>query len=149
NPGFPAQVGASLYQDGSLFHDTYFRGIEKILDWTEEQIVLSCRSPKVPAQDQGQFPVHSINTFFADIQYQGMVIWVQRYYEGAKSLPLQTNSATIYRSIPFDQEFLVHIKIVAHNEFKIIADCTVFDQQGQVYMLTEGATVTASKQLTW
>ena len=85
--------GAVLYQDGSLFHDTYFRGIDRILDWNESQMILACRAPQVPLAEQGQFPVSSVNTFFADIQYQGMVIWVQRYFDGAKSLPLQTEKS--------------------------------------------------------
>ncbi len=156
-PGFQARLsgsyastdGATLYRDGSLFHDTYFRGIEKILDWTEEQIVLRCRAPQVPPADQGQFPVRSVNTFFADIQYQGMVIWVQRYKDGAKSLPLQTDSATLYRPIPFDKELLVHVRVVESSDFRMVADCTVYDEAGTVYMITKGAAVTVSKQLEW
>jgi len=141
--------GAKLYQDGSLFHDTYFRGIEKILDWTEKQVILTCRAPQVPLQDQGQFPVRSVNTFFADIQYQGMVIWVQRYKDGAKSLPLQTDSATVYRPVPFGKELLVHVQVVESSDFRMVADCTVYDDQGAVYMITKGAAVTVSKQLEW
>ena len=141
--------GAVLYQDGSLFHDTYFRGIEQVLDWNEEQMILSCRAPQVPVAEQGQFQVSSVNTFFADIQYQGMVIWVQRYFNGAKSLPLQTEEATIYRPIPFGKELLVHIKILENNEFKVVADCTVYDEEGHAYLITKGATATISKQLEW
>lgn len=142
-------LGHVLYEDGSLFHGKYFQGIEKILDWNESQIVLSCRAPEVPLADQGQFPVISVNTFFSDIQYQGMVIWVQKYKDGARSLPLQTNSATLYQPIPFDKELLVHVKIVESDDFKMVADCTVCDAEGKVYMVTEGATVTVSKQLEW
>ncbi|MEL7248294.1 MAG: SDR family NAD(P)-dependent oxidoreductase [Bacteroidota bacterium] len=146
---YQATDGAVLYQDGSLFHDTYFRGIEEILDWTPEQIILRCQAPTVPLAEQGQFAISSVNTFFSDIQYQGMVIWVQRYFEGAKSLPLSTVSATLYADIPFEKELLVHVKIVESNEFKLVADCTVYDDQGKVYMKTEGAAVTVSKQLQW
>lgn len=146
---YQATEGAILYQDGSLFHDTFFRGIESVLDWTEEQIILTCRAPKVPLDAQGQFPVQSVNTYFADIQYQGMVIWVQRYHEGALSLPLQTQSATIYKPVPFDQELFVHVQITENSDFRIVANCTVYDENGQVYMFTEGAIVTISKQLKW
>ena len=146
---YEAREGSFLYQDGSLFHGKYFQGIEKILDWTEEQIVLSCKAPDVPIADQGQFPIHSVNTFFSDIQYQGMVIWVQKYLEGAKSLPLQTDSAILYKAIPFEKELFVHVKIEEATDFKMVATCRVYDDQGEVYMLTEGATVTVSKQLSW
>lgn len=141
--------GAILYQDGSLFHDTYFRGIEQILDWTDKQIVLKCKAPKVPASAQGQFPVIGVNTFFADIQYQGMVIWVQRYNDGAKSLPLSTESGTVYKPVPFEKEFFVHIEVVESSPFKMVANCTTYDENGQVYMFTKNAAVTVSKELQW
>jgi NAD(P)-dependent dehydrogenase (short-subunit alcohol dehydrogenase family) len=141
--------GATLYKDGSLFHGKYFQGIEQILEVTDKQIVLSCKAPTVPLSEQGNFPVQSVNTFFADIQYQGMVVWVQKYNDGAKSLPLQTNSAILYRDIPFGKELLVNVAIVEATEFKMVATCTVYDTEGEVYMLTEGATVTVSKGLEW
>lgn len=146
---YAATDGAVLYQNGALFHDKYFRGIEKVLDWNEQQIVLACKAPDVPKSAQGQFPVVSVNTFFTDIQYQGMVIWVQRYNDGAKSLPLQTDSAIIYENIPFEKELFVHVKIVESNPFKMIADCTVYDAGGKVYMFTKNAAVTVSKTLNW
>lgn len=141
--------GAVLYKDGSLFHDTYFQGIEQVLDWNDQQIVLKCKAPEVPVADQGQFPVITVNTFFADIQYQGMVIWVQRYNNGAKSLPLSTESGTIYKPVPFGQELFVHIEIVESTEFKMVANCTVYDESGTVYMFTKNAAVTVSKELQW
>jgi len=146
---FEAIDGAYLYEDGSLFHGKYFQGIEQILDWNEKQIVLACKAPKVPLSDQGQFPVRSVNTFFADIQYQGMVVWVQKFQDGAMSLPLQTESATLYKEIPFGKALFVHVKIVESDAFKMMSDCTVYDAAGTVYMVTSGATVTVSKQLVW
>ena len=91
----------------------------------------------------------SVNTFFADIQYQGMVVWVQRFMDGAKSLPLQTDSAVVYRNIPFGKELFVHVGITEATDFKMVAECTVYDAEGAVYMKTTGATVTVSKQLVW
>ncbi len=141
--------GDYLYKDGSLFHGRYFQGIEQILDWTEQQIILSCKAPAVCAAAQGQFPVRSVNTFFSDIQYQGMVIWVQQYHEGAKSLPLATVSATIYEPVPFEKELFVHVEIMDNTDFKLVANCTTYDAEGKVYLVTEGAAVTVSKDLEW
>lgn len=141
--------GQVLYQDGSLFHAPYFQGIKEILDCNEQQIVLSCMAPKVPWSEQGQFPVNSINTFFADIQYQGMLVWVQKNYDGAKSLPLQTDSAILYRPIPFGKKLFVTVKVQEANESKLVAKCTVYDERGLVYIETSGATVTISRQLVW
>ena len=146
---YKATEGEILYQDGSLFHDKYFQGIEQIIDFTEKQIVLSCKAPEVPLSEQGQFPVQSVNTFFADIQYQGMVVWVQKYLDGAKSLPLQTDSAVIFKDIPFGKKLLVNVAIREATDVKMVAECTVYDSEGTVYMQTKGATVTVSKQLAW
>jgi NAD(P)-dependent dehydrogenase (short-subunit alcohol dehydrogenase family) len=142
-------AGQILYQDGSLFHAPYFQGIKEILDCTEQQIVLSCIASEVPLSEQGQFPVNSINTFFADIQYQGMLVWVQKNYDGAKSLPLQTDRAILYRPVPFGKQLFVNIAVQEANELKLVAECTVYDEQGNVYIKTSGATVTISRQLVW
>jgi len=141
--------GDYLYKDGSLFHGRYFQGIEQILDWNEQQIVLSCKAPNVSAAAQGQFPVRSVNTFFSDIQYQGMVIWVQKYHDGAKSLPLATVSATIYEPVPFEKELFVQVEIVESTDFKLVANCTTYDAEGKIYLVTKGAAVTVSKDLEW
>lgn len=141
--------GQILYQDGSLFHAPYFQGIKEILDCDENQIVLSCMAPEVPLAEQGQFPVNSINTFFADIQYQGMLVWVQKNYDGAKSLPLQTDSAILYRPVPFGKKLFVTVNVQEADESKLVAACTVYDEQGVVYIKTSGATVTISRQLVW
>lgn len=149
NPTFVPQSGATLYTDGSLFHGKYFQGIEQILDWNEKGITLSCKAPEVPLSEQGQFPIDAVNTFFADIQYQGMVIWVQKYNKGAKSLPLATESATMYEPIPFGKELFVHVEIVESSAFKMTANCTVYDATGKVYMYTHRGAVTVSETLTW
>lgn len=146
---YQATDGATLYKDGSLFHGKYFQGIEQVLDCTENKIVLSCKAPEVPLSMQGQFQVQSVNTFFADIQYQGMVIWVEKNRNGAKSLPLQTDKVVIYKDIPFEEKLFVTVTIKEATDFKMIAECTVYDSQGTIYMQTSGAEVTISKQLVW
>jgi len=141
--------GKVLYTNGALFHGPNFQGIDQILSSDEKHMLLSCTAPSVSAQEQGQFPVDSVNTFFSDIQYQGMVVWVQQFNDGAKSLPLQTEKVILYKPVPFEQRMYVHIDIIESNEFKMMANCTVFDESGTVYMKTSGAAVTVSKQLQW
>lgn len=143
-----AEDGKKLYVDGSLFHGPYFQGIEQILSYDETGMLLACRVPEIPERDQGQFPIQGTNPYFADIQYQGMVVWVDRTYQ-AKSLPARTDRVTFYKEIPAGAELLVRVSIKEHSDFKMEADCTVFDRTGTVYMKTEGAKVTVSKQLQW
>ena len=146
---YPATAGAVLYQDGSLFHGKFFQGIEQIIDCTETQMILSCKAPVVPLSEQGQFPINSVNTFFADIQYQGMVVWVQKMRGGAKSLPLRTEKATIYKPMPFNKSLFVHVDIIEATDYQLVATCTTYDENGNVYLITEGAAVTISKDLEW
>lgn len=141
--------GSILYQDGSLFHGAYFQGIEQILDCNEKQIVLECKAPAVPPAAQGQFAVQSVNTFAADIQYQGMLVWVQKNRGGANSLPLATKRATLYQSVPFGKTLFVTIKVQEATATRMTADCTVYDAEGVVYLETKGAAVTVSAGLAW
>ncbi|MEO0898369.1 MAG: SDR family NAD(P)-dependent oxidoreductase [Bacteroidota bacterium] len=146
---YPSTEGAILYEDGSLFHGAHFQGIEEVLDCTSKQIILSCQAPEIPLQDQGQFPLFSVNTFFADIQYQGMLVWVAKNKNKAKCLPLQTDSAVFYKQAPFGKKLFVQVNIVEDTEVKMVADCTVYDEEGTVYIETKGAVVTISNNLTW
>ncbi len=141
--------GSTLYQDGTLFHGKYFRGIQQVLDCNERQLVLSCNAPTVSLHVQGQFQIDSINTFFADIQYQGMLVWVAKQKQGAKSLPIHTKQATLYRKMPFDKTLFVHMEIVEATDFQMMANCTVYDEAGNVYVKTEGAAVTISRDMMW
>lgn len=141
--------GATFYKDGSLFHGAFYQGIEEVLSMDEEQVLLKCKAPAVSFEDQGQFPVTSLNAFFLDIQYQGMVVWVQKFHNGANSLPLQTLKGLIYGEIPANKSFYVYIKIQENSAAKMIADCTVYDENGNVYLFTEGAGLTVSEGLSW
>ncbi len=146
---YVASNGSDLYQDGTLFHGKYFQGIQQVLDCNAQQLVLSCNASTVPLHAQGQFQIDSINTFFADIQYQGMLVWVAKQKQGAKSLPLHTKQATLYRKMPFDKTLFVHMEIADATDFQMVANCTVYDTEGNVYVKTEGAAVTISRDMTW
>jgi len=146
---FTAKPGDKLYVDGTLFHGPYYQGIDQILDFTDQQIVLACTAPEIPLSQQGQFPVNSANTFFADIQYQGMVVWVAWKNDGSKSLPLRTDRVTLYAPMEFGQKLWVHVAIKESNDFMMMADCTVYDETGKVYAVTENGAVTISKDLQW
>ena len=112
-------------------------------------MVLKCKAGEVPLKDQGQFPNTHLNAFFLDIQYQAMIVWVQKYHNGANSLPLQAEKGTLFADILFNENYFVHLKIKENTPIKMIADCTVYDNQGKVLLLTEGAGLTVSPNLKW
>ena len=141
--------GATFYKDGSLFHGAFYQGIEEVIAMYKKQVLLKCKAPAVSYEDQGQFPSTSLNAFFLDIQYQGMVVWVQKFHNGANSLPLQTSKGTVYGEILANESYYVHIKIQENTETKMIADCTVYDENENVILFTEGAGLTVSQELVW
>ena len=149
NGNFSPKPGDKLYEDGTLFHGPLYQGINQIKDFTDQQLILACTPVEIPLSDQGQFPVLSANTFFADIQYQGMIVWVDWMNDGAKSLPLRTERVTLYEPVKFGHKFWVHIAIKEANEFMMMADFTLYDENGKVYAVTENGAVTISKDLQW
>ena len=141
--------GAQLYKDGTLFHGKYFQGIEKLLDASESQLIMQCNSPNVPVEDQGQFNARAVNPYYSDIHYQGIVVWVKMFKDGAKGLPVSTRSVTLYENIPFEKQLFCTIEVEEADDFKMVATCRVFDAENNLYMQTEGATLTISKALEW
>ncbi len=140
--------GGILYQDHTLFHGRYFQGIRKVLKMTEQQIVMECNMENVPEVAQGQFVVSRTNGFLTDVMYQSLVVWVRKM-RGTASLPLKTQSVTIYESVRFEQKYYVTALIRECTDFKAIADMIVTDENHRVVMETEGAEVTLSRDLNW
>jgi len=141
--------GATLYQDGTLFHGPHFQGIQKLVEVSEKGMLIQCNAPFVPLEEQGQFPTFSINTYYSDIIFQGLVIWTQMFKNGAKGLPVKSEEVTIYQKVPFDKPLFSSIKIEKDDGFTAVANCEVFDEAGNVYMVTKGATLTFSQDLEW
>jgi len=146
---FKAISGKEIYEDGYLFHKKYFQGIEELIDADETGMTLSCEAIEVPLEDQGQFQIESMNTFFIDIQYQGMLVWIQKFKDGNKSLPLKADRTRFYKQVPFGEKLFVNLAIQEASAFQAEANITVYGSDGGVYMSTEGAAVTISEQLEW
>ena len=81
--------GATLYQDGTLFHGPAFQGVRRLLALDEQGLELECRLPPVAEHVQGQFRAGSVNPYVADALFQGIVVWA-RQTSGAASLPVCT-----------------------------------------------------------
>lgn len=141
--------GKTLYQDGTLFHGPHFQGIEKLVEASEKGLLIKCNAPAVPIEDQGQFPAYSVNTYYSDIIFQGLVIWTQMFKDGAKGLPVESKEVVMYKKVPFGKPLFSSIKIEKDDGFNAVATCRVFDEEGNVYMVTNGATLTFSKDLEW
>ncbi len=138
-----------VYTDGTLFHGTDFQGVQQVLELNESGTLLLCEHPGIPPERQGQFPVKQVNAFMTDVMYQGLLIWVRRFY-GCACLPLRTEWVDIYAPLPFGRPFYVDLKVVQSGDFAMEADITAFDAEtGIVYMKSHRAGVTISRDLKW
>ncbi len=146
--GGKVMEGKQFYENGTLFHDHYFQGIESVLEINEQGLVMQCYLPKVSEEAQGQFPVRTVNSFLTDIQYQAMLIWVKHFHDAA-SLPLNTKLVEVFEALPFDTPFKVALEVKSSTPFKMLCDISAFDDSGKVFMRSEGAEVTVSEGLKW
>lgn len=134
------------YQEGILFHGTKFRGIQKILEITSNNLVALCLLPEISACDQGQFLTQSFNPYTADIFFQCLLVWVRKAYN-LSSLPLKLTGLKQFFQLPFNQEFLINLSIVEQSETKVVASAIAYDIQGKVYLEATNMQVTASARL--
>jgi len=138
--------GSEFYQNGTLFHGSYFQSIERIINMNKNGLTMECRSPDVPSKDQGMFRAGTFNPFAADVQFQSMLIWVREYLK-AGSLPSMTEEGIHYSNVPADIKFYVTLRIKKQTESTVTADIITHDRDGKVYTRVNGASVTVSKQL--
>ncbi|MGB1253867.1 MAG: SDR family NAD(P)-dependent oxidoreductase [Candidatus Promineifilaceae bacterium] len=136
---------ATIYGD-MLFHGPLFQGVEEVLNITPEKVTMRCYLPPMNKADQGQFPVQSFNPYFADGQFQSMVIWARRF-QGAGSLPLMTKRGVGYRPIPFGEVTYTTMEVKSNSGSKLIADIITHDADGRIYTKVSDATVTISPAL--
>ena len=125
--------GDSLYHDGTLFHGPVFQGVKQVLDISEGRIILECNLPDISPEQQGQFPLQTINPFIYDAIVQSLLIWTQVYYQ-SPCLPSQLAHLEQYKAIPFNQTCLVDLQIVSHTDTSVVADIYVIDSKGNVYV---------------
>lgn len=131
---------------GMLFHGPLFQGVEEVLNITPNKVTMRCYLPPMDKAEQGQFPVQSFNPYFADGQFQSMVIWAQKFEE-AGSLPLMTKRGLGFRPIPFGTTTYTTMDVKGSSGSKLIADITTHDENGLIYTQVTDATVTISQAL--
>lgn len=139
-------VGLSPYKDGTLFHGSNFQGVKRVLNISSTKLTMECMSSITDVEQYGQFPVQSCNPCTADIQYQGMLIWVRHVYQAA-CLPLRCDKGEHFQDIPLGKTFYVSIEVLSSSNTNLKANIIAHDINGQVYSQVFGAEVTINKQL--
>ena len=138
--------GATLYQDGTLFHGPTFRVVERVISLSDQGLKMQCRLPVIGEDKQGQFPVRGFNPYAADALFQAMLVWVRRHRD-AGSLPSKVATLEHGCSIPVDRAFYVSLEVRDNGRTSLVADVTAHDEAGTVYCRMLGAEVTVSKKL--
>ncbi|MEE4194464.1 MAG: SDR family NAD(P)-dependent oxidoreductase [Anaerolineae bacterium] len=142
----PIKDGQYFYDEKILFHGPAFQGFKSVLRVTEDELTTVCHLPHVPAEIQGQFPADGTNPYANDVVLQGVLAWSFHNYEKV-CLPAGIERFVQYRPLPFDQDIYVDVKIVSQTKTRAKANAVIFDQQGRIYVETEGIEGTMSKAL--
>jgi NAD(P)-dependent dehydrogenase (short-subunit alcohol dehydrogenase family) len=142
-----AIAGRELYSSGILFHGPQFQAIRSVLNYTESRITLQCVEKTPPPDQQGQFPVGSFNPFVADVQFQGILVWVSLFHDGAASLPADGGEMIVYRPVPAGADYFVSIDIVSSTKTRVVTNIYVHDSEGWLYTCLAGAAVSVSREL--
>ena len=137
---------SNVYKNGTLFHGPCFQSIKETVSDSEHELTLRCHVPNVSSEQQGQFAVNSTNPFVDDVLYQSMLVWV-RNHTGKGSLPSSAKRCEQFSSIPLDSEFYVSLDVVSSKANAMIANITLHNADGIVYIRMEEASVTISEAL--
>lgn len=138
--------GAGLYQDGTLFHGPYFRGLEEVLHLDERRITTRCIAQEIPETVQGQFPSQSFDPYIIDSMLQLAVVWARKMQNGG-SLPLACAVGERYAHIPPNTIYYATLEVVEATPNKLLMNIIAHDADGNIYARVEGGQVTISENL--
>ncbi|MBN3927937.1 SDR family NAD(P)-dependent oxidoreductase [Nostoc sp. NMS4] len=139
-------VGISPYKDGTLFHGSSFQGVKRVLNISSTKLTFECVNSITDVEQYGQFSVQTFNPCTADIQNQGMLIWVRHFYQAA-CLPFKFEKGEHFQDIPSAKKFYISIEVLSSNSTNLKANIISHDIDGQVYSQVFDGEVIINKQL--
>ncbi|WP_127959542.1 type I polyketide synthase [Serratia microhaemolytica] len=140
----PAPLYGDMTQGALLFHGESFRGIEQLLQSDQQGMLAKARLPQLGAELSGQFPTEGFNLYVYDVALQMLLLWLMLHSDKA-GLPTSIGQIRQYRPITFDQSFYITMQVTQQTASSLQANCTLHDEQGNVYSDIEAATFTVSK----
>jgi hypothetical protein len=96
--------------------------------------------------DQGQFKARTTNPFINDAIVQSLLIWTQEFND-APCLPSRLHEWDQYRIIPFGVPAWAILTITYHNDFAVVGDILVQDEEGFEFFHFKGLEGTISRNL--
>ena len=146
-----AKVKQAIYQDGDqsdglLFHGASFRGIQNVLNVSDQRLTVLCNLAEPALEDQGQFAVNSFNPYIADVMIQTPLIWLMLETD-LGGLPSAVGKIEQFKEIPFGEDFYVSLDVVSNGRSSCVTTITAHDKEGNIYSRFNDVEYTTSRKL--
>lgn len=116
----------------SLFHGPSFQGLQRVLNIGDRHITAQCKAHKNTAQQQGQFPISTIDPYTTDIQLHPVLVWLQHCHQ-ANCLPAAVERYEIFESPPYEELFYISVDVVDRTATRLSVNITAHSEAGEVY----------------
>ncbi|MBO1894773.1 acyltransferase domain-containing protein [Shewanella sp. BF02_Schw] len=146
----PLFSGAELYQNGTLFHGPRLQGIAQVLAFDDAQLLCRVQLPQINAADcQGFIPSSALGgsqIFAEDLLLQAMLVWARLKYDAA-SLPSTTGECVTAWPFANGDKGYIQLDVVKHSGRMLVANVSLYHQDGRLSCQMLNAKVTISKSL--
>ncbi|QHS12831.1 type I polyketide synthase [Shewanella sp. Arc9-LZ] len=146
----PLFSGAELYQNGTLFHGPRLQGIAQVLAFDDAQLLCRVQLPQINAADcQGFIPSSVLGgsqVFAEDLLLQAMLVWARLKYDAA-SLPASTGECVTAWPFANGDKGYIQLDVVKHSGRMLVANVSLYHQDGRLSCQMLNAKVTISKSL--
>ncbi len=122
-----------FYHDGTLFHGPSFQGAEYVLNQSDQKVTMRCRLAPLSAEQQGQFPVQTLNPYIADVSLHSALIWMQKEVRQLV-LPLSFQRAEHFKALEFGVPYYASLEIESATSARMIINLVVHDEQARIYL---------------
>ncbi|MDA3648382.1 SDR family NAD(P)-dependent oxidoreductase [Saccharopolyspora indica] len=122
--------GLGIYRDAILFHGPQLQGLRRVLDHSDERLVLECRLPAT-AVGSGAYRGELHDPVLADLLLQAASVHGNRLL-GQASLPLGVGRAECFVPLPGDEPFVLVVDDVRRAAAAIAVTVTACDPRGRV-----------------
>jgi hypothetical protein len=146
----PLYSGAELYQNGTLFHGPRLQGINQVLAFDDAQLLCQVQLPHInPSDCQGFIPsavLGGSQIFAEDLLLQAMLVWARLKYDAA-SLPSSTAECVTAWPFTNGDKGYIQLDVVKHSGRMLVANVSLYHQDGRLSCQMLNAKVTISKSL--
>lgn len=115
-----------------LFHGPSFQGLQRVLNISDRHITAQCKAHKNTAQQQGQFPISTIDPYTTDIQLHPVLVWLQHYHQ-TNCLPAAVERYEIFESPPYEEPFYISVDVIDRTATRLSVNITAHSEAGEVY----------------